>query len=163
MIQVVNILLGLWSVHQAWYATTLIQEFNIQVFAIMLFIFTEAVQGVLLIFAPAPKVKVRRPTNFVWVVLLLICVMEAGVNVVKSPLPHSPGFILILLGQILSFWAVISLGRMFGIFSEARGICTSGPYKYLKHPMYVGYAFTYIGLALQTDSPKAWYFYWQPY
>jgi len=64
-----------------------------------------------------------------------------------DPLPTVTGSILFfgeaiaLLGAALAMFGVIGLGRRFGISPAKRGeVCQSGVYRWLKHPIYTGYA-----------------------
>lgn len=41
-------------------------------------------------------------------------------------------------------WAKVSLGRSFGILAAARTLRTSGPYRWVRHPIYVGYLITHL-------------------
>jgi hypothetical protein len=51
------------------------------------------------------------------------------------------GETLALIGTLLATWGLIDLGRRFGIAPAKRGeVCRSGVYRWLKHPIYVGYA-----------------------
>jgi len=46
-----------------------------------------------------------------------------------------------LAGTVLSTWAVIDLGRRFGVAPAKRGaVCRTGAYRWLRHPIYTGYA-----------------------
>lgn len=47
--------------------------------------------------------------------------------------------LFILLGYIFSYWGLVNLGKSFSISPELRKITKSGPYKFMKHPMYFGY------------------------
>ena len=42
------------------------------------------------------------------------------------------------LGLGLAIWALLSLGRAFGVAPADRGLMTSGPYRWLRHPAYAG-------------------------
>jgi protein-S-isoprenylcysteine O-methyltransferase Ste14 len=61
--------------------------------------------------------------------------------------------VLLLVGLV---WAVVSLaylGRCFGLFPEARGLVERGPYRWIRHPLYLGELVATLGLVLATASP----------
>lgn len=43
-----------------------------------------------------------------------------------------------LAGYLLIFWSLISLNESFGVAPADRGLKTSGPYRFIRHPMYLG-------------------------
>src|SRR4030042_4296890 len=43
-----------------------------------------------------------------------------------------------ILGYCLVFWSLISLGNRFGIAPADRGLVVCGPYRIVRHPMYLG-------------------------
>ena len=51
-------------------------------------------------------------------------------------------------------WAKIILGRSFGLLPANRGIVSSGPYRYVRHPIYTGYAINWAGFVAAYFS---WY------
>jgi protein-S-isoprenylcysteine O-methyltransferase Ste14 len=151
-----NFFFGLWAVYVSLVAVQSVHAFSFQTILILLFVFSDALQGILLVLAPRPKVKLVQISNIIPVVFVIILTMIAGVNVVRSPLPNGVGIALLFMGQILALWATLHLGRRFGIFAEARGYCTTGPYRFFRHPMYIGYGCQYLGLMLQSTSLWAW-------
>ena len=46
---------------------------------------------------------------------------------------------LCLAALALAIWSVMSLGRSFGVLVAVRPIVTSGPYRYVRHPIYSSY------------------------
>jgi protein-S-isoprenylcysteine O-methyltransferase Ste14 len=57
---------------------------------------------------------------------------------------------LILIGLIVSIVSLNTLDQCFGMFPEARGLVTVGPYHYIRHPLYLGEIITGLGLVIGT-------------
>ena len=63
--------------------------------------------------------------------------------------------LMILGGTAFSLFAVFRLGRSISIMPEARRLVTAGPYRVIRHPLYLGEAIALFGLTLQYLSPLA--------
>lgn len=61
--------------------------------------------------------------------------------------------ILMLAGMIMSIVALTTLGRCFGISPQARGLVTTGPYRLIRHPLYVGEEIAALGVLLPVITP----------
>lgn len=59
---------------------------------------------------------------------------------------------LSLAGFAIGFWAVLHLGRSFGVLVAVRPVVTSGPYRFLRHPIYLGHVLQMAGLLLAHGS-----------
>lgn len=59
---------------------------------------------------------------------------------------------IILIGPLIALWGLLYLGRSFGIFVTMRKVVLTGPYRWVRHPMYLGWVIIYIGVALANFS-----------
>ena len=58
------------------------------------------------------------------------------------------GMFLLIVGNFWQCFAKFILRRSFGIAPANRGIKISGPYRYMRHPMYAGYLLVHAGVLL---------------
>jgi protein-S-isoprenylcysteine O-methyltransferase Ste14 len=84
-----------------------------------------------------------------------------GIGIVTLPPEElSSGLYLISLlsiigGTVFAVWATLTLARSISIMPEARGLVTSGPYAFVRHPLYIGEFVVLFGNALQHSMPWA--------
>jgi protein-S-isoprenylcysteine O-methyltransferase Ste14 len=60
--------------------------------------------------------------------------------------------LLVLFGSAAAVIALLRLGRSFSMMAEARRLVTSGPYRYVRHPLYLAEEFAIVGLSMQFFS-----------
>ncbi len=60
---------------------------------------------------------------------------------------------LIIIGASLSFVVLRWLGKSFSIMAEARLLVTGGPYRLVRHPLYICEGIALVGRVLQVFSP----------
>jgi protein-S-isoprenylcysteine O-methyltransferase Ste14 len=66
-----------------------------------------------------------------------------------EPVWPTGGLVLVTLGAGLSCVSLVTLGRRFGIRPALRELVTSGPYRIVRHPIYLSYVLADIGYNLQ--------------
>jgi protein-S-isoprenylcysteine O-methyltransferase Ste14 len=65
------------------------------------------------------------------------------------------GLALVVAGPAFSYWSAVTLGRHFDLDVEVHGgheIVVSGPYRIVRHPVYLGLAVHFIGACLATGN-----------
>lgn len=66
---------------------------------------------------------------------------------------HPAGQALQIVGIVLQLAAVTSLNRSIGIVAANRGVRTRGLYRFVRHPLYAAYVFSYTGFLINQFSP----------
>jgi protein-S-isoprenylcysteine O-methyltransferase Ste14 len=102
-----------------------------------------------------PRRRARNPVAYV----ACAGAMTSVILFAQPPLSTPEG--LVLAGEVLAVGAylwllasVVTLGRCFGVLPEARGLVTGGPYRIIRHPVYLGEIGACIGLAVASPSPR---------
>jgi protein-S-isoprenylcysteine O-methyltransferase Ste14 len=67
-------------------------------------------------------------------------------------LPMAILALLMLLGLFVNVSAKLALWRSFGLAAANRGVRAGGPYRLVRHPMYLGYFITEVGFLLGNPS-----------
>jgi len=60
---------------------------------------------------------------------------------------------VVVLGTLFSIWALARLGRCFGLLPEVRGLVRGGPYRLVRHPVYLGELVSAFGLLIAKPHP----------
>lgn len=67
-------------------------------------------------------------------------------------MPEWVGASLQLTSMAWQFTAKVFLGRSFGLLPASRGLVMAGPYRLVRHPIYLGYLIGHIGFLLANFS-----------
>jgi protein-S-isoprenylcysteine O-methyltransferase Ste14 len=87
-------------------------------------------------------------------VLLLVRVFRGGSLGVHSPVLGAIGAVVFTSGIALAIWARVHLGRNWGMPMSQKAepeLVTSGPYRFVRHPIYSGLLAGVLGTALATN------------
>jgi protein-S-isoprenylcysteine O-methyltransferase Ste14 len=98
--------------------------------------------------------RARPPGLLLLVALILLRIFKADSLAVDSPVLKAAGVILLLTGLGLAVWARIYLGRNWGMPMTEKAepeLVTSGPYRFVRHPIYSGLLLAILGTALATN------------
>jgi protein-S-isoprenylcysteine O-methyltransferase Ste14 len=85
---------------------------------------------------------------------LLVRVFRGGSLAVHTPVLEAIGAGLFVCGLSLAVWARIRLGRNWGMPMTEKAeseLVTSGPYRFVRHPIYSGLLLAVLGTALVTN------------
>lgn len=102
----------------------------------------------------ASPLRARPPGLAVLVILVLLRVLGTGTLAIHSPALRAVGVVLFSAGLGLAVWARIYLGRNWGMpmtEKEEPELVTSGPYRFVRHPIYSGILLAILGTALATN------------
>jgi protein-S-isoprenylcysteine O-methyltransferase Ste14 len=102
---------------------------------------------------PPSRRRAREPVALLACAVALLAVVPA--DAAKSHAPMSLLLVGDALAVVASLWIVASalaLGRCFGILPEARGLVTRGPYRVVRHPVYLGEIGAMAGLTVAALS-----------
>ncbi len=69
-------------------------------------------------------------------------------------LPDAATAVISVIGVCIVISGKIVLGRSFGIVPANRGIVATGPYLFVRHPIYAGYLISHVGFL--AAHPAAW-------
>ncbi len=125
---------------------------------------TGHVTGILLLASEALVVAltlVRRTAATVdrsWWARLLTAFATFGPPLVRpvaeAGTPESFTILVTALGLMIVVLGKLSLGRSFGLTPANRGVVCSGLYRFVRHPIYLGYLITHIGFVIA--NPADW-------
>jgi protein-S-isoprenylcysteine O-methyltransferase Ste14 len=87
-------------------------------------------------------------------VALLVRVFRGGSLAVHSPILGAVGTVVFAFGIAVAIWARVQLGRNWGMPMTQKAepeLVTSGPYRFVRHPIYSGLLAGVLGTALATS------------
>ncbi len=98
--------------------------------------------------------RVRAPGLLVITGIVLVRVFRTNTLAVHSVPVRVLGMVILVAGLGLAVWARIYLGRNWGMPMTQKAepeLVTSGPYRFVRHPIYSGILLGVLGTALATN------------
>jgi protein-S-isoprenylcysteine O-methyltransferase Ste14 len=114
---------------------------------------SEGVVVLLLVFRRPTQSVSRRPWDWLAGIagsFFVLLVRPAG----GTAIADAAGFALQLVGTGFQLYGKVVLGRSFGIVAANRGVVSSGPYRLVRHPIYLGYLVTHAGFLFSNPSVR---------
>jgi protein-S-isoprenylcysteine O-methyltransferase Ste14 len=100
-------------------------------------------------------IRSRPPGLLIAVVaFVLLRAFRGDILAVHSPIVQGLGAILFICGLGLAVWARVYLGRNWGMPMTQKDepeLVTSGPYRFVRHPIYFGILLAVLGTSLATE------------
>jgi protein-S-isoprenylcysteine O-methyltransferase Ste14 len=99
--------------------------------------------------------RCREPVAFVAcfaAIAAVVVLKRPGESAATSLVMSGEAVVLVSIVWMLA--AVLALGKCFGVLPEARGLVTRGPYRLVRHPIYLGELGMCAGLVIA--SPSSW-------
>jgi protein-S-isoprenylcysteine O-methyltransferase Ste14 len=128
---------------------------------LLLYMFT----GLLLLLACRPAVPPQKlrfilvplAATFFYLVYSTVPLFPASLQINLCPRSLQMSLLAVgltctIVGPMFAIWGILHLGRSFGVYVTVRKVVTTGPYQWVRHPMYLGGGCMCVGVAIANFS-----------
>lgn len=119
---------------------------------LLLLLATEGFTLLLVLFARSASQRDTRWSTLLLNVYAGLWYALVDPNATHRLVPEFAGATLQIAGALWQFAAKCSLGRSFGVLPAVRGIVVKGPYRVIRHPIYLGYLVGHLAFLLVNFS-----------
>ena len=113
---------------------------------------TEAYTFALVLVARRANMRDLSPAAVIATIYAVLFIALLDADSTRSFVPEAVGAVLQFAGLLWQFAAKLTLGRCFGLLPACRGIVVAGPYRLVRHPIYLGYLIGHVGFLLVNFS-----------
>src|SRR4051812_15783032 len=71
----------------------------------------------------------------------------------EQALPNLASTACVLIGMIMMLVTIRHLGKSFSLVPQARNVVQTGPYRWIKHPLYLSEEIAVLGVVLRNPTP----------
>ncbi|HVC58992.1 MAG TPA: isoprenylcysteine carboxylmethyltransferase family protein [Acetobacteraceae bacterium] len=115
---------------------------------LVLILLSECLATALLLLSTPPKNRDLHPVAVICAFWSYIYVGFLATAPGYGWLNQGVGVVLCSAGILLTISGLLAIGTSFGLLPATREIVRSGPYRFIRHPIYVGYFITHVGFIL---------------
>ena len=119
---------------------------------LLLLLLTEGYTLLLVMTARRASIRDMAPATVVATIYAAFFFVALDARDTTRLIPEAAGVLLQVLGTCWQFTSKFFLGRSFGLLPAHRGLVMGGPYRLVRHPIYLGYLIGHVGFLLANFS-----------
>jgi protein-S-isoprenylcysteine O-methyltransferase Ste14 len=119
---------------------------------LLLLLLTEGYTLLLVLIARRAQLRDMSPLTIAATMYAAFFFVLVGPDDTHRLIPETAGVLLQVMGTGWQFTSKFFLGRSFGLLPAQRGLVLNGPYRLVRHPIYLGYLIGHVGFLLVNFS-----------